>query len=93
MRDWLDHPVGRPLLMTAMGANAQRVDRWWDGLRPHLSGLYISFETDTGPARLLEAFPPDTLTRLLALKAELDPTNLFRDNFNLTVPAPVGSTA
>jgi alkanesulfonate monooxygenase SsuD/methylene tetrahydromethanopterin reductase-like flavin-dependent oxidoreductase (luciferase family) len=80
--------------ITAMGANAQRVDRWWDGLRPYLSGIYLSFETDTSPARLLEAFPPGTLARLRALKAELDPTNLFRDNFNLVaVPAPIPATS
>jgi hypothetical protein len=78
--------------ITAMGANAQRVDRWWDGVRPYLSGIYLSFESDPSPDRLAEAFPPDTLARLRALKAELDPTNLFRDNFNVAT-APSGSPA
>lgn len=79
--------------ITAMGADAQRVDHWWDGLRPHLSGSYLSFETDTSPDRVAEAFPPDTLARLRALKAELDPTNLFRDNFNIRTDSPSGSLA
>ncbi|WP_104106163.1 FAD-binding oxidoreductase [Nocardioides sp. 616] len=78
--------------IVAMGANAQRVDRAWGQLRPHLSGSYLSFETDTGPDRLLEAFPPATLARLRTLKAELDPTNLFRDNFNLAT-SPTRSLA
>ena len=69
--------------IAAMGANAQRVDREWGELRPLLSGSYLSFESDPSPDRLAEAFPPDTLARLQALKAELDPDNLFRDNFNL----------
>ncbi|GAB2856240.1 LLM class flavin-dependent oxidoreductase [Nocardioides pacificus] len=79
--------------ITAMGANAQRVDRSWAQLRPHLSGSYLSFETDTSPDRLLEAFPPPTLARLRALKGELDPTNLFRDNFNLVAATHAGSPA
>jgi hypothetical protein len=78
--------------LTAIGADARRVDTWWDGLRPHLRGLYTSFETDRSPERLTEAFPPQTLSRLRALKAQLDPTNLFRDNFTV-VPATPGSPA
>ncbi len=76
--------------ITVMGANAQRVDQWWDQLRPLLRGVHLSFETDTHPDRLAEAFGPDALARLRALKAEIDPTNLFRDNFNL-VPAAMTS--
>jgi FAD/FMN-containing dehydrogenase len=52
-------------------------------IRPHLGGIYLSFETDQHPARLGEAFPPATLERLRALKRELDPRNVFRDNFNV----------
>ncbi|SDE61473.1 FAD/FMN-containing dehydrogenase [Blastococcus fimeti] len=79
--------------ITAMGANAQRVDRWWNGLRPHLSGSYLSFESDPSPDRVPEAFPPRTLARLRALKAELDPTTLFRDNFSVAAAVPTGSSA
>ncbi|MET0842485.1 MAG: LLM class flavin-dependent oxidoreductase, partial [Mycetocola sp.] len=58
-----------------------------------LSGSYLSFESDPSPDRLAEAFPPDTLARLRALKAGLDPSNLFRDNFNLgALAATSGST-
>ncbi len=52
-------------------------------MQPHFDGLYLSFETDTRPERLLEAFPEPALSKLRALKAAYDPTNLFRDNFNV----------
>ncbi|GAA5165931.1 LLM class flavin-dependent oxidoreductase [Ornithinimicrobium tianjinense] len=67
--------------LTVMGADAGRVDRWFDRVRAHAQGLYLSFESDPDPARVVEAFPPATLERLRRLKAELDPDNLFRDNF------------
>lgn len=70
--------------LAVMGGNAQRLDRWFEPLRRHSSGLYLSFETDRHPDRMAEAFPPATLDRLRQLKAQLDPHNLFRDNFNIT---------
>ncbi len=80
--------------IAALGADAGRLDAGWNELRPLLSGLYLSFETDTSPARLGEAFPPPTLARLRALKALWDPTGLFRDNFPLSpAPTPSGSPA
>ena len=71
----------------AFGAHRARLDAAWDTLvAPHASGLYLSFETDQRPGRLEEAFPPATLARLRALKAEVDPDNVFRVNQNI-VPA------
>ena len=70
--------------LTVMGANAQRLDRWFEPLRRQSQGLYLSFESDPNPERLTDAFPPTTLDRLRRLKAQLDPHNLFRDNFNFT---------
>jgi len=67
-----------------MGSNAQRLDRWFGPVRDHSEGLYLSFESDRHPDRLTDAFPPATLDRLRRLKAQLDPDNLFRDNFSLT---------
>jgi FAD/FMN-containing dehydrogenase len=69
--------------VNALGTDAREVDRHWTRIRPHLSGIYLPFETDQHPARLGEAFPPATIERLRALKRELDPRNLFRDNFNV----------
>lgn len=69
--------------VNALAVDASEVDRHWDRIRPHLDGIYLSFETDRDPARLEEAFPAPTLKRLRTLKLELDPHNLFRDNFNI----------
>jgi hypothetical protein len=57
-------PPRRSLPDRRLGRDAQRVDRWWEGLRPALSGIYLSFENDTCPDRLFEAVAPDTLTDL-----------------------------
>ena len=72
--------------VSAVGANPGRFRRYWDQLRPALDGLYLSFETDTRPERLDDAFPDKTLTRLQELKARYDPDNVFDQNFPVTVP-------
>ena len=69
--------------LAVMGGNAQRLDRWFEPVRRHASGLYLSFESDRNPGRITDAFPPATLDRLRRLKAQLDPHNLFQDNFNV----------
>ena len=69
--------------VTAMGADQADLDSRWDALGEHFDGLYLSFDTDRRPERLHDAFPPAVLTRLRDLKRDLDPGNLFRDNFNI----------
>src|SRR5580700_3318357 len=70
--------------VSSMGGDAGRFHTHWDELRPHLDGLYLSFETDQRPQRLHEAFPGSTLSRLRKLKATYDPENVFNQNFPLT---------
>ncbi|MGR0319755.1 FAD-binding oxidoreductase [Agromyces sp. ZXT2-3] len=67
--------------VTAMGADDAALGAAWDGLRHHFDGLYLSFETDRRPERLLDAFPEPVLGRLRTLKGRYDPDGLFRDNF------------
>jgi hypothetical protein len=69
--------------VTAMGGDDAALSAAWDRLRPHFDGLYLSFETELRPERLLDAFPEPTLGRLRALKRRYDPDNVFRDNFNI----------
>ncbi|GIG05126.1 LLM class flavin-dependent oxidoreductase [Catellatospora coxensis] len=57
------------------------LDRHWADLRPHLDGMYLSFETRDDPKLLTEAFPGPTLSRLRRIKAEYDPDNVFNRNF------------
>ncbi|MFD0312889.1 LLM class flavin-dependent oxidoreductase [Streptomyces flavalbus] len=66
-----------------------RMNAHWARLYPHLNGMYLSFETDTDPARLLDAFPEPVLTRLRTLKAQWDPDEVFDRNFNIP-PATAG---
>ncbi|MCL3836583.1 LLM class flavin-dependent oxidoreductase [Aeromicrobium duanguangcaii] len=77
--------------ITAMGADDASLDRAWNHLSPYLNGTYLSFDTRTGPEQVAEAFPAATLDRLRSLKRELDPTTLFRDNFNVAAPLTAGS--
>jgi len=70
--------------VVALGSNRARLDAQWDTLvHQHMEGLYLSFETDPRPERLMDAFPPATLARLREVKARFDPENLFRDNFSV----------
>jgi len=71
------------------GSAASEFVRHWDELRPHLDGLYTSFETDERPERLHDAFPGDTLAKLRQLKARYDPDNVFNRNFPIP-PTPRG---
>ena len=72
--------------ISAMGANQGRINQEWDAMADHFNGLYLSFDTDRRPEQVLNAFGPQTLARLRALKAQVDPTNVFRDNFNVGLP-------
>ena len=49
-----------------------------DSLRPHRSGSYLNFEED--PADASSFYPADTYRRLRAVKADVDPDELFRAN-------------
>jgi FAD/FMN-containing dehydrogenase len=74
-------------LVVGLGSNEARLDAAWAELRGFFRGLYISFETSLEPARLERAWPDGRLDRLRTLKGRYDPSNLFRDNFNV-VPSP-----
>ncbi|NKX91937.1 LLM class flavin-dependent oxidoreductase [Sanguibacter hominis ATCC BAA-789] len=75
---------GAQFAVSAMGRSEESLERVWAPLREHMVGLYASFETSRSPERVAEAFPPATLERLRALKAEVDPDNVFRHNVDVT---------
>ncbi|MER5571357.1 FAD-binding oxidoreductase [Streptomyces goshikiensis] len=61
--------------------------RWADELTAALQkgvpGVYVNFLADDSEARLHEAYPEHTWTRLRTIKRTYDPTNLFRVNNNI----------
>jgi len=69
--------------IAAIGADAASMDAHWEKLASHFSGFYISFDSDPRPGRVDAAYPAETMKRLRRLKAQYDPANVFRDNFNI----------
>lgn len=67
----------------AMGTNRARIDAAWERLAEHFDGYYLNFETDVAPERVKTAFSAEKWERLVNLKREWDPQNLFKDNFNI----------
>ncbi len=80
---------GASFSVAAFGAHPERFERRWAALAEHSVGLYLSFESSSRPERIGEAFPPATLARLRAIKAEVDPDGVFSDNFAVTPAAAV----
>ncbi|MFI6426885.1 LLM class flavin-dependent oxidoreductase [Promicromonospora sp. NPDC050880] len=68
-------------LVVTLGGGTADFEERWTRLQQHMEGMYISFETDTGPEAVARAFPAAHLERLRDLKAHWDPAGLFRDNF------------
>ncbi|MFF4880747.1 LLM class flavin-dependent oxidoreductase [Micromonospora sp. NPDC000668] len=69
------------VLAATVADRRSQLDKLWADLYEHLDGMYLSFESDTSPERLLDAFPEPTLSRLRAIKATYDPDNIFNRNF------------
>jgi hypothetical protein len=65
--------------------------RWarefWDAMQPYSTGsVYVNYlgrEVDEGADRIKAAYGPEKYQRLVALKSQYDPTNLFRLNQNI----------
>jgi hypothetical protein len=56
---------------------------FWSALEPFHIGVYVNFLMDEGQDRVRDAYGPEKLERLRALKREYDPENLFRLNQNI----------
>jgi FAD/FMN-containing dehydrogenase len=74
-------------------ANAERITEWskeyWAALHPYSAGgAYVNFMMDEGQERIRATYG-DNFERLVSIKNEYDPTNLFRVNQNIRPPANV----
>jgi FAD/FMN-containing dehydrogenase len=74
-------------------ANAERITEWtkeyWAALHPYSAGgAYVNFMMDEGQERIKATYR-DNFERLVAIKNEYDPTNLFRENQNIKPTATV----
>ena len=59
------------------------VDEFAKAVQPDDRGAYVGFLSDEGEARTRAAYPGATWGRLTRIKAQYDPTNLFRLNQNI----------
>jgi FAD/FMN-containing dehydrogenase len=75
---------GQNFNVSDIGTRERDYLRYWDRMREHTTGLYISFETDQRPQRLRDAYPGQALIRLRRVKAEYDPDNVFNQIFPVT---------
>ena len=74
-------------------ANAECITAWtkeyWAALHPYSAGgAYVNFMMDEGQERIKATYG-DNFERLVAIKNEYDPTNLFRVNQNIKPTATV----
>ena len=74
---------GAAFSLAAISGDPAALDRAWDGMRPWLTGAYLSFETARDDVARELVWPAAHLARLRALKAEWDPDGVFRDNLGL----------
>ena len=63
------------------------VPRFWEALRPHSTGVYVTFLGDEDPDRVRAAYGETTCAQAARMKARHDPDNVFRLNQNIE-PAP-----
>ncbi|GCE10098.1 BBE domain-containing protein [Dictyobacter aurantiacus] len=66
-----------------LGDLATRTQRVSHVMAAYASGAYVGFQPEKGEPGVHEVYPPATYARLLALKRQYDPTNLFHFNLNI----------
>jgi FAD/FMN-containing dehydrogenase len=81
-----------PLSVDAASLNARTQDVF-QALLPYSNSAYVNFLADEGEKGIHEAYPPATYDRLVALKNQYDPTDLFRLNQNIKPTVPAALTA
>jgi FAD/FMN-containing dehydrogenase len=70
-------------VVVGLSGSREWTEQLWGQVRPYAQGAYMNFLDDEGQQRVHEAYSPATYERLLAIKRQYDPTNLFRVNQNI----------
>lgn len=65
------------------GEHLALAEQMWQVLKPYAEGVYVNFLSDEGEQRVRDAYSVATYARLVALKNQYDPTNVFRLNQNI----------
>jgi FAD/FMN-containing dehydrogenase len=70
------------------GVNFDGDTTWARDARTAMAGygsdaMYVNFTGDAGADKVRASYPPETYTKLVAVKRRYDPTNLFRLNQNI----------
>jgi FAD/FMN-containing dehydrogenase len=82
--DWIVHGIGVWTTESESEQELAWVRRWGELVEPHRSaGAPLTFSADTGDERVRATFGDEKYARLVALKDEYDPENLFRLNQNI----------
>jgi FAD/FMN-containing dehydrogenase len=67
----------------AVQAARPAVDAIWKRLSPHVNGAYANFLATATDDDVAEIYPKETYHRLVAVKRQYDPRNLFARNHNV----------
>lgn len=86
---WVAHPLG----MWENPADDERARRWARGLREALrpwsiGAVYLNFIGDEGADRVVASFGRENYERLVAIKGEFDPDNVFNRWHNIVPETP-----
>ena len=68
----------------ADGRRQELLQRFESAMRPHAAGCHVKTMGYDEADRSLDAYPPATYARMVALKRRYDPTIIFRHNQNVT---------
>ena len=84
--------IGATLTPEMAEAVKVHIARLVEATRPYQTGeTFVNFlEVDPAEERVRAAYPPEDWKRLVALKDEHDPENLFRFNRNIPPSSTVG---
>ncbi|MFJ7046217.1 FAD-binding protein [Streptomyces sp. NPDC101112] len=91
---WAVHPFG----VWEDPADDERAIQWVRDVREHVrpwstGAVYLNFIGDEGEGRVLAGLGADNARRLMAVKDEYDPDNVFRFNHNIPPRDPKGRPA